>query len=114
MDCFICYQPFNLSDRLPLLLCELGHTACSQCASALNICPTCRKVCLIEKPTNYALRDLVEAARSGDLCPEIPSNQVELLDKIAEGGCAVVYAAKWFGLPVAVKMISLTEKEESI
>ncbi|KAL0243027.1 hypothetical protein GEMRC1_005590 [Eukaryota sp. GEM-RC1] len=106
MDCFICYEPFNLSGRLPLLLCELGHTACSQCASALSSCPTCRKVCLMDKPTNYALKDLVEAARNGDLCPEIPSDQVEVLDKIAEGGCAVVYAGMWFRLPVAVKMIS--------
>ncbi|KAL0251113.1 hypothetical protein GEMRC1_000327 [Eukaryota sp. GEM-RC1] len=110
MDCFNCCNSFNLSDRLPLLLCELGHTICSDCASSLNHCPICRKKCLSQKNVNFALRDLVEAARNGDLCPEIPSDQVELLDQIAEGGCAVVYAAEWCKLPVAVKMVSLTEK----
>ncbi|KAL0250912.1 hypothetical protein GEMRC1_000126 [Eukaryota sp. GEM-RC1] len=110
MDCFICSDSFNLSDRLPLLLCNLGHTACSHCASPLNNCPICRKKCPTKKNVSFALRSLVEAARNGDLCPEIPSDDVELLDQIAEGGCAVVYAAEWCKLPVAVKMVSLTEK----
>ncbi|KAL0251334.1 hypothetical protein GEMRC1_000547 [Eukaryota sp. GEM-RC1] len=110
MDCFICCDSFNLSDRIPLLLCKLGHTACSHCASPLNNCPICRKKCPSEKRVNYALRVLVETARNGDLCPEIRSDDIELLDQIAEGGCAVVYAAEWCKIPVAVKMVSLTEK----
>ncbi|KAL0237929.1 hypothetical protein GEMRC1_012403 [Eukaryota sp. GEM-RC1] len=100
MDCFSCCKPFNLSKRLPLLLCDFGHTACAHCASSLKQCPICR--------TDSPL--LIEAARKGDLCPEIPANQIKLFNKIDEGGFAVVYAAEWFQLPVAVKMISLTEK----
>ncbi|KAL0247941.1 hypothetical protein GEMRC1_003180 [Eukaryota sp. GEM-RC1] len=109
MDCFVCCESFNLSDRLPILICNEGHTACSRCSEVLNKCPLCRISCPIEKKVNFALQDLVKAARDGDLCPQIPSDQIVLKNKIAEGGFAVIYAAEWSGLPVAVKMVSLTE-----
>ncbi|KAL0231133.1 hypothetical protein GEMRC1_010614 [Eukaryota sp. GEM-RC1] len=101
MDCFICFEPFNLSIHSPLLLCDLGHTACAQCASSIKSCPICRQDSPLEKNPNFALKNLVQAALDGDLCPEITSDQIDLLDKIDEGGCAVVYAAEWFKLPVA-------------
>ncbi|KAL0241403.1 hypothetical protein GEMRC1_006638 [Eukaryota sp. GEM-RC1] len=113
MDCIICLEPFNLSSRLPLLICSEGHTACAQCASSLTICPLCRSPCLADKKPNFALQDLIKASRDGDLCPQIPSDQILLGEKIAEGGFAILYAAKWIDMPVAVKMVSLTEKEGS-
>ncbi|KAL0238439.1 hypothetical protein GEMRC1_012912 [Eukaryota sp. GEM-RC1] len=113
MDCILCCQPFNLSRHLPLILCREAHTSCAQCALSLDHCPFCRTHSPLEKRPNLALRDLLQAAHDGDLCPKIPSDQVELHEKIDEGGFAAVYAAEWFKLPVAVKLISLTEKEES-
>ncbi|KAL0248225.1 hypothetical protein GEMRC1_003461 [Eukaryota sp. GEM-RC1] len=113
MECIACADSFNLSDRIPLLICSEGHTTCSECSSKLTKCPLCRITCLKEKKVNFALQDLVEASLNGDLCPEIPPNQILLGEKIADGGFASVHVADWFDLPVAVKMVSLTEKEES-
>ncbi|KAL0238111.1 hypothetical protein GEMRC1_012584 [Eukaryota sp. GEM-RC1] len=110
MDCILCCQPFNLSRHLPLILCREAHTSCAQCALSLDNCPFCRTHSPLEKRPNLALRDLLQAAQDGDLCPKIPSDQVELHEKIDEGGFAAVYAAEWFKLPVAVKLISLTEE----
>ncbi|KAL0238400.1 hypothetical protein GEMRC1_012873 [Eukaryota sp. GEM-RC1] len=110
MDCFVCCESFNLSNRVPLLICCEGHTCCSECSESLNQCPLCRIDCLEDRKVNYALQDLVKASRDGELCPQIPSDQIVLGDKIAEGGFADVYSAKWFDLPVAIKMVSLTEK----
>ncbi|KAL0238261.1 hypothetical protein GEMRC1_012734 [Eukaryota sp. GEM-RC1] len=114
MDCFVCCESFNLSNRVPLLICCEGHTCCSQCSESLNQCPLCRSDCLAERKVNYALQDLVKASRDGELCPQIPSDQIVLGDKIAEGGFADVYSAKWFDLPVAVKMVSLTEHAKEL
>ncbi|KAL0231522.1 hypothetical protein GEMRC1_010926 [Eukaryota sp. GEM-RC1] len=70
----------------------------------------CRNNCLKDRPVNSALRDLIQAFLNGDLCPKIPSEQIDLGERIAEGGFAVVYAGKWSDLSVAVKMVSLLEK----
>ncbi|KAL0238378.1 hypothetical protein GEMRC1_012851 [Eukaryota sp. GEM-RC1] len=43
MDCFVCCESFNLSNRVPLLICCEGHTCCSECSESLNQCPLCRK-----------------------------------------------------------------------
>ncbi|KAL0238506.1 hypothetical protein GEMRC1_012979 [Eukaryota sp. GEM-RC1] len=110
MDCFVCCESFNLSNRVPLLICCEGHTCCSECSESLNQCPLCRGDCLEDRKVNYALQDLVKASRDGELCPQIPSDQIVLEEKIAEGGFADVYSAHWFDLPVAIKMVSLTEK----
>ncbi|KAL0238297.1 hypothetical protein GEMRC1_012770 [Eukaryota sp. GEM-RC1] len=110
MDCFVCCESFNLSNRLPLLICCEGHTCCSECAASLNRCPLCRSHCLGQKKVNFALQDLIKASRDGELCPQIPADQIVIGDKIAEGGFAEVYSAQWFDLPVAIKMVSLTEK----
>ncbi|KAL0234916.1 hypothetical protein GEMRC1_001498 [Eukaryota sp. GEM-RC1] len=109
MDCVVCYDSFNLSSRLPLLICSEGHTACAQCSAALDICPVCRSKSLSETKPNFALQDLIRASRNGDLCPQIPSDHILLGTKIAEGGFGVVYAAEWSDLPVAVKMVELTD-----
>ncbi|KAL0240073.1 hypothetical protein GEMRC1_010180 [Eukaryota sp. GEM-RC1] len=110
MNCSTCYQSFNLSDRVPVLICCEGHSCCSRCSQKLKQCPLCRLECLKERKVNFALKDLIKASRDGDLCPQIPSDQIVLGDKIAEGGFALIYAAEWFDIPVAIKMVSLTEK----
>ncbi|KAL0237733.1 hypothetical protein GEMRC1_012207 [Eukaryota sp. GEM-RC1] len=43
----------------------------------------------------------------------ISSKQIVLGERIAEGGFAVVYAAIWFDLHVAIKMMSLTKKAQT-
>ncbi|KAL0251400.1 hypothetical protein GEMRC1_000613 [Eukaryota sp. GEM-RC1] len=63
---------------------------------------------------NYAFNDIVEAALNVPFCPEISSRQVELLDEMAERDCSVVYAAEFSTLPVAFKLVSLSEKEGGI
>ncbi|KAL0239777.1 hypothetical protein GEMRC1_009885 [Eukaryota sp. GEM-RC1] len=110
MNCSTCYQSFNLSDRVPVLICCEGHSCCSRCSQKLKQCPLCRLECLKERKVNFALKDLIKASRDGDLCPQIPSDQIFLGDKIAEGGFALIYAAEWFDIPVAIKMVSLTDK----
>ncbi|KAL0251168.1 hypothetical protein GEMRC1_000381 [Eukaryota sp. GEM-RC1] len=110
MECFSCCESFNISDRLPLLICSEGHTTCSVCSAQLIKCPLCGITCLKERKVNFALQDIVQASRNGDLCPQIPSDQIIVGQRIDQGGFAIVYAATWFDLPVAVKMVSLTEK----
>ncbi|KAL0230960.1 hypothetical protein GEMRC1_010365 [Eukaryota sp. GEM-RC1] len=110
MDCCCCCQSFNSSDRIPLLICRGGHTVCSRCSGSLNNCPVCRIDCFRDRVVNDALHDLVKASRDGHLCPRILSDHIILEDMIAEGGFAIIYAAKWSLLPVAVKLVSLTEK----
>ncbi|KAL0240079.1 hypothetical protein GEMRC1_010186 [Eukaryota sp. GEM-RC1] len=109
MNCSTCYQSFNLSDRVPVLICCEGHSCCSRCSQKLKQCPLCRLECLKERKVNFALKDLIKASRDGDLCPQIPSDQIVLGDKIAEGGFALIYAAEWFDI-LAIKMVSLTDK----
>ncbi|KAL0240873.1 hypothetical protein GEMRC1_006109 [Eukaryota sp. GEM-RC1] len=110
MDCFVCFEAFDLSQRVPLLICSSGHTCCSTCSASLRNCPICRLKCTKERKVNFALQELIKASRDGELCPQIPSEQIVLGDKIAEGGFAFVYAAEWCDFPVAIKMVSLSEK----
>ncbi|KAL0231366.1 hypothetical protein GEMRC1_010770 [Eukaryota sp. GEM-RC1] len=110
MDCFLCSKSFNLSDRIPVLICREGHTTCSRCSESLKKCPLCDIQCFVDRKVNYALYDLVKASRDGDLCPQIPSDQIILGDEIGDGGFANVYAGEWLDLPVAVKMVALTEE----
>ncbi|KAL0252049.1 hypothetical protein GEMRC1_001261 [Eukaryota sp. GEM-RC1] len=110
MECFHCCESFNLSNRLPLLICGEGHTACSKCSAELNKCPLCATNCLKERKVNCSVQDLVRASLHGDLCPQIPPDEIILGERIAEGGFTIVYAATWFDLPVAVKMLSLTQE----
>ncbi|KAL0229501.1 hypothetical protein GEMRC1_014118 [Eukaryota sp. GEM-RC1] len=113
MDCFVCCESFNLSRRVPLLICSSGHTCCSMCSASLRNCPICRLECVDERKVNFALQNLIKASHDGELCLEIPSEQIVLGNMIAEGGFARVYAAEWFDVPVAVKMVSLSEKDGS-
>ncbi|KAL0231673.1 hypothetical protein GEMRC1_011077 [Eukaryota sp. GEM-RC1] len=110
MDCFLCSRSFNLSDRIPVLICGEGHTTCFRCSESLKKCPLCGIQCFVERKVNYALHDLVKASRDGDLCPQIPSDQIILGDEIGGGGFATVYSGEWLDLPVAVKMVALTEE----
>ncbi|KAL0251527.1 hypothetical protein GEMRC1_000740 [Eukaryota sp. GEM-RC1] len=110
MECLSCCEPFDLAEHLPLLICNNGHTVCSSCSELLNNCPLCRIPCLEGRQINFALRGIVEATRQGDLCPKIDESEIVLGEEIAKGGFAEVYAAEWFQLPIAVKMISLTEE----
>ncbi|KAL0211272.1 hypothetical protein P9112_009570 [Eukaryota sp. TZLM1-RC] len=43
-------------------------------------------------------------------CSEINASDIQLGEKIGEGGFASVFAARWFSLDVAVKMVSLSEE----
>ncbi|KAL0235269.1 hypothetical protein GEMRC1_001851 [Eukaryota sp. GEM-RC1] len=110
MNCFGCCKPFNLSSRLPLLVCGEGHSACTECCASLDVCPFCRIECLKEKKPNSCILDLVIASNKGDLCPQISPDHILLGAKIAEDDFAVVFAAEWSDLPVAVKMVALTDK----
>ncbi|KAL0214008.1 hypothetical protein P9112_006192 [Eukaryota sp. TZLM1-RC] len=43
-------------------------------------------------------------------CPEIDPADIELGEKIGQGGSAIVYSAKWFCLAVAIKLVFLTDE----
>ncbi|KAL0214046.1 hypothetical protein P9112_006230 [Eukaryota sp. TZLM1-RC] len=47
-------------------------------------------------------------------CPEINASDIQLGEKIGEGGFASVYSARWFSLDIAVKMVSLTEEGKKL
>ncbi|KAL0249604.1 hypothetical protein GEMRC1_004834 [Eukaryota sp. GEM-RC1] len=113
MDCFICCKSFNLTDRIPVLICGEGHTTCSRCSESLTNCPVCGIQCFVERKINLALQDLVKASRDGALCPRIPSDQIILGENIGDGGFATVYSAEWLNLSVAIKVVDLTEKDEN-
>jgi hypothetical protein len=45
-ECPICFQPYDRSSRLPLLLCTNRHTICKHCTEQLTLkfdCPFCRE-----------------------------------------------------------------------
>ncbi|KAL0231554.1 hypothetical protein GEMRC1_010958 [Eukaryota sp. GEM-RC1] len=52
---------------------------------------------------------MIKASLNGDLCPQIPSDQIVLRDQLCEGNSATICAVEWLDVPVAVKMVALTE-----
>ena len=42
-------------------------------------------------------------------CPDIPREELELLCSIGEGGFCEVWEGRWFGAPVAVKKLKLSD-----
>ncbi|KAL0231705.1 hypothetical protein GEMRC1_011109 [Eukaryota sp. GEM-RC1] len=106
MNCSKCGEPFNLSDRLPFNLCVSEHTACAQCAESLKSCPLCSSNSAIDRATGTTS----PATPRGNRYPKISSDQIDLLDLIYEGESCDLYTAECFKLPVAVKMVPLTNK----
>ncbi len=43
IDCIICYENYNDSNRKPYLLIPCGHTICGECSESIDNCPKCRK-----------------------------------------------------------------------
>ena len=44
--CDVCFQPYNRTDRSPLILCSMHHTLCKTCVEGLRYkpnCPFCRE-----------------------------------------------------------------------
>ncbi|KAL0228736.1 hypothetical protein GEMRC1_013356 [Eukaryota sp. GEM-RC1] len=79
MNCFICSESFDLSERIPLLVCSAEHTCCSTCSTSLQQCPICHLECVKEMKVNLSLQDLIKASRDGEICSQIVAK-----DKIAE------------------------------
>ncbi|KAL0235049.1 hypothetical protein GEMRC1_001631 [Eukaryota sp. GEM-RC1] len=109
MECPVCCSSFDTRSLLPLIVCEEGHTLCSNCSSSVKKCPFCRNPCLKDRRVNHTLKAVLDAAGTGDLCPQIPGDQIVVKDCIGQGGFADVHAGEWFGLPIALKKVSLTD-----
>ncbi|KAL0213985.1 hypothetical protein P9112_006169 [Eukaryota sp. TZLM1-RC] len=50
------------------------------------------------------------SSHSKHSCPEIDPVDIELGEKIGQGGSAIVHSAKWFCLAVAIKLVFLTDE----
>lgn len=51
LSCCVCFDKFNLSDRLPVVL-PCGHTyVCESCSKRLNCCMECRSPLFVPKPS---------------------------------------------------------------
>ncbi|KAL0213973.1 hypothetical protein P9112_006157 [Eukaryota sp. TZLM1-RC] len=50
------------------------------------------------------------SSHSKHSCPEIDPADIELGEKIGQGGSAIVYSAKWFCLAVAIKLVFLSDE----
>ncbi|KAL0209255.1 hypothetical protein RCL1_003513 [Eukaryota sp. TZLM3-RCL] len=111
MDCCICFESFNTSTNIPLLVCEQGHSICSSCTPSLKLCPLCRvKIFKSPKP-NVSLLSFVESIKEGPQCPQILANALKIDFEnglIGQGGNASVYSAEWNGGSVAVKVVSVS------
>ncbi|KAL0226934.1 hypothetical protein P9112_014258 [Eukaryota sp. TZLM1-RC] len=94
-----------------MLICLEGHTTCTKCANVLDFCPICTNITLFPPRINHSLVDHLSNLHHEAVCPVIPEESLEFdetCDEIGRGGCAVVYAAKWSGLDVAIKLATIT------
>ena len=41
-SCFICYEDFNTTDKLPVMICLKQHLCCQGCLALWDRCPMCR------------------------------------------------------------------------
>ncbi|KAL0226901.1 hypothetical protein P9112_014225 [Eukaryota sp. TZLM1-RC] len=111
MNCPHCHGTFDLVSDLPMLICLDGHTTCTKCANVLEFCPICTNITLFPPRINHSLVDHLSNLHHEEVCPVIPEESLEFdetCDEIGRGGCAVVYAAKWSGLDVAIKLATIT------
>ena len=57
--CDVCTEVFCL-ERTPMIVCENGHSFCSNCSYKVQLCAHCHHPCLAEKIVNIALLQIVE------------------------------------------------------
>ena len=60
MECKVCLEIYNDSNRKPKIITNCGHTFCSNCLNSLNIksCPKCRNK-IIDCVINYDILELI-------------------------------------------------------
>ena len=67
LNCKICFEVFNTSNRKPIIVMLCGHTFCLECVDKLKkqdfICPNDREPITNQKP-NYALLDFLNSKDS--------------------------------------------------
>ena len=47
-------------------------------------------------------------------CPNVPRHEIDLISTIGEGGFCEVWEGRWFGAPVALKILKLTGDAEQV
>ena len=64
MDCDICFENFDYSEKKPLLLLKCAHTMCLECVTSLveKKCPSCSSV-IEDTQTNWSILKLVIEAK---------------------------------------------------
>ncbi|KAL0217646.1 hypothetical protein RCL1_008227 [Eukaryota sp. TZLM3-RCL] len=111
MDCCVCFESFNTTTNVPLLVCDYGHSVCSSCSPSLNRCPFCRENVFSSSKRNIPLVNFLETLKDGPTCPQIPAADLQIDFEnglIRQGGNASVYSAEWNGASVAVKVVSVS------
>jgi len=71
IDCIICYENYNDSNRKPYLLISCGHTICGECSELIDNCPKCRKK-IEGKVENW---DLIPSERKQSNLISVNSNE---------------------------------------
>jgi hypothetical protein len=99
LSCPICFESYDFKLHRPLLLPECGHTFCKACLQSKQQCPDDRSTIRPGKlPTNMlALRSIeFRGERIPGVAGQVKlirSGELELQDKVGEGGSGEVWRA---------------------
>jgi len=87
MDCTICFETYNNSERKPIVLNPCGHSFCNSCLQhLLTQCPSCRT--LIEtKIINYALLNILQQQQNNEINIPNNSNHLSLVQEAKNETC---------------------------
>jgi len=79
LECSICYQGYDLDQRVPMVLVNCGHTICQYCLKQLiqennPKCPLDKKLLrqrdMSQFPINFSLKGVIEEMLEWDRCRE--------------------------------------------
>ena len=105
MDCRICFDKYNKSNRKPITLLPCCHTFCMSCLSNLKkssdylSCPKCRKfICLFK--SNHGILDILNKSHDNEVQDENnldPTEPTCLLEKNKEKNKDLKWNSKTIG-----------------
>ncbi|KAL0220814.1 hypothetical protein RCL1_000668 [Eukaryota sp. TZLM3-RCL] len=107
ISCCVCFREYNATTVKPHIICHNNHSCCHSCFPNLpdHRCPFCHSPVV---PNPQLNRGLLVALGQQSSIRTIPSNEFSFNQPIGSGTFGTVYASDWQGIPVAIKLVSLT------